>query len=80
MSCIPQAQRERIVVRLETADTQTRGAADQALRYQFETEGLATTPPPNLQVGTRPVTRVAVIGAGAMGSGPYVYPSDRTNW
>ncbi|MFM2058160.1 MAG: hypothetical protein RLY71_2545 [Pseudomonadota bacterium] len=43
--------------------------AAQALRYQFKAERDATRLPPNLQATPRTVTRVAVIGAGTMGSG-----------
>ena len=43
--------------------------AAQALRYQFKAEREATRLPPSLQAVPRPIQRVAVIGAGTMGSG-----------
>lgn len=46
----------------------TSGAA-QALRYQFKAEREATRLPAGLESVPRPVGRVAVIGAGTMGSG-----------
>ncbi|MDP3083114.1 MAG: 3-hydroxyacyl-CoA dehydrogenase NAD-binding domain-containing protein [Rubrivivax sp.] len=44
-------------------------AAAQALRYQFKAEREATRLPADLQAAPRPVARVAVIGAGTMGTG-----------
>jgi 3-hydroxyacyl-CoA dehydrogenase len=43
--------------------------AAQALRYQFKAEREATRLPADLEAVPRPVGRVAVIGAGTMGSG-----------
>jgi 3-hydroxyacyl-CoA dehydrogenase len=43
--------------------------AAQALRYQFKAEREATRLPAELQAAPRPVSRVAVIGAGTMGTG-----------
>lgn len=43
--------------------------AAQALRYQFKVEREAGKLPPQWQAPTRPVSVVAVIGAGTMGSG-----------
>ena len=44
-------------------------SAAQALRYQFKAEREATRLPPDVHAAPRPVSRVAVIGAGTMGSG-----------
>jgi 3-hydroxyacyl-CoA dehydrogenase len=43
--------------------------AAQALRYQFKAEREAMRLPPDVKATPRPVGRVAVIGAGTMGSG-----------